>query len=67
MKRAGIADAKDIAKRIGADAVIVLAFVDGQVQGASYGEDRAKCQATSKVLDRIVDDMCAGKLPAPDL
>lgn len=67
MKRAGIADAKAIAQRVGADAVIVLAFVDGQVQGASYGTDRAKCQATGKVLDRIVDDMCAGKLPAPEL
>lgn len=67
MKRAEIADAKAIAKRLGADAVIVLAFVDGQVQGASYGTDRAKCQTISKVLDRIVDDMCAGKLPALEL
>jgi hypothetical protein len=66
-RRVRIGDAKQIAKEVGADGVAVFAFVDGNVVAASYGETKDKCARLGKWLDGMVDDMCAGKLPAPDL
>lgn len=62
-----ISDAKAIAERIGADAVAVIAFKDGQVHAASYGATKVKCQHTGVWLDKIVDGMVDGKMPVPYL
>ncbi len=62
MKPLRIADAKAIAKRIGADQVVVLAFKsNGElVAGASYGQTKAQCTAVGKWMDWLIDDMYDG-------
>lgn len=60
-----IEDAKDVALRLGADAVIVLAFKGRSLAAASYGKDRATCRAFAAVCDRIVDDIEDGTIEIP--
>ena len=60
-----IGDAKAIAQRIGADAVVVLAFKDGAIHAASYGATKEKCSATGAWLDMIVDRLGDGTLRSP--
>ncbi len=62
-----ISDAKKIASETGAEAVVVFAFSEGRFAAASYGATKEKCAAAGRWLDRIVDEMGAGKAPAPDL
>ena len=64
-RRVRIGDAKTITKEVGADGVVVFAFVNGQVSAASYGETKAKCAALGKWLDTIVDGMGDTSIPAP--
>ena len=60
-----IKEAKSLAKKLGADAVIVVAFKGQQYATTSYGKDRATCQAFSKVCDQIHDDIGNGSIPIP--
>lgn len=60
-----IKEAKAIAERIGADAIVVLAFKDDQVAGASYGQTKAQCSAAGKWLDWLIDGMADQLLPRP--
>ncbi len=62
-----VADAKKIAKRINADAVVVIAFIGDTAHGASYGANRKKCEATGEWLDHLLDDMGDGLTPRPQL
>lgn len=55
MKKPTIESAKKMAKDIGADGLIILAF-DLKLEtiaAASYGSDRKKCDVVGKWLDRI--------------
>jgi hypothetical protein len=67
MKPPHVTEAKAIAERIGADAVVVLAFNDGSVAGASYGRTKAKCAATGKWMDALIDEMGADEIGAGPL
>ena len=59
MKPPAINDAKTIAKRVGAQGVIVLQidYSTGEYSGASYGLDRQLCSRTGKILDAIMEGM----------
>ncbi len=67
MKNPSIQEAKAICKRIGADAVVVLAFGDGAVSGASYGQTKELCAVAGKWMVGLIDDMEAGYVVAPEL
>ena len=51
----GVKDARDMANRMGCDAVIILGVHGGRTGGASYGQTKAQCASTGKVLDEIVE------------
>lgn len=58
-----IQDAKDLAYRLRAQGVIVLAFSpDDTVGGASYGMTRVLCDGYGACLDDIVDGIVAGRI-----
>jgi hypothetical protein len=59
-----ITEAKAIAERIGADAVVVLAFKGDTIAGASYGQTKAMCKKTGQWMDWLIDGMEDG-LPRP--
>ena len=65
MKEIPISEAKKIAQRMNADAVIVIAFDGNGYATTSYGKDRPTCQAFSKVCDQIHDDIGSGAIPIP--
>lgn len=65
MKKPQITEAQRIADRIGADAVVILAFGGDVVAGASYGATKAMCSETGKWMDGIIDRMSAGDLLPP--
>lgn len=65
MKRPTIADARRIAERTGTKAVVILAFTDGVVAGASYGDTKAQCDKAGKWMDDLIDRMSDGKLQSP--
>jgi hypothetical protein len=52
-----ITEAKAIAQRIGADAVVVLAFKGDTVAGASYGQTKAMCHNAGRWMDWLIDGM----------
>ena len=62
-----IEEAKALAKKLGADAVIVVAFKGERYATTSYGKDRPTCQAFSKVCDQIHDDIGTGSIPIPEI
>ncbi len=66
MKKLRITEAKTIAERVGADAVVVLAFIDGMVAGASYGQTKAQCDVAGKWMAELIHDMEGGYLEAPE-
>lgn len=66
MKRVPITDAKSIAQKCGADAVIVLAFGDGKYSATSYGRTKAICQAFGMVTDQIADEIERGTIQIPE-
>lgn len=63
--KVSVEKAKRLAKELGADAVIVIAFRGDSFGTTSYGKDRATCQAFSKVCDRIHEDIAEGFIPMP--
>jgi hypothetical protein len=65
MKKLHITEAKAISQRIGADAVVVLAFRDGVVSGASYGQTKAQCDVAGYWMGCLIDDMEAGYVVPP--
>lgn len=67
MQKIQITEAKRIAERIGAEAVVVLAFTGDEFAATSYGETKAKCSITAKWLDNLCDQLSTGALPAPPL
>lgn len=65
MKKPQITEAQRIAERIGADSVVILAFGEDMVAGASYGATKAKCAITGRWMDKLIDTMAAGKMSPP--
>jgi hypothetical protein len=61
-----IGEAKKLAYDLRAKGVIILAFENGKVNGASYGHSRPLCDAMGKVLDQIVDLIGDGGIVVPD-
>ncbi len=57
MKKIHITEAKSIADRIGADAVVVLAFGEDVIAGTSYGQTKALCTAAGKWMDELIDGL----------
>lgn len=58
--------ARKLGQFANARGVIVLMVTDeGQVAGASWGRDRADCQAMGRLLDEIVDGVDGGTLSRP--
>jgi hypothetical protein len=66
MKSPRITEARAIGQRIGADAVVILAFKDGMVAGASYGHTKALCSEAGKWMDELIDEMGRGYVVVPD-
>ena len=60
MKKIHITEAKKIADRIGADAVIVLAFSSDTVAGASYGQTKALCNTAGRRMHAMVEQLELG-------
>lgn len=66
VKRIAISDAKSIAEKAGADAVIVLAFGDGKYSATSYGRTKAICKEFGVVVDQIADEIERGTIQIPE-
>jgi uncharacterized protein YbjQ (UPF0145 family) len=60
-----ISEAKKIAERLKADAVVVLAFQGEHFALASYGATKAKCAATARFVDDLAADITRGLIPPP--
>lgn len=60
-----VAHAKEMAKRLGASGVIIIAFSDATFAGASYGQTKRKCTALKAVLDDISDGLTTGDIKVP--
>jgi hypothetical protein len=67
MKRIPIKWAESISDRIGAEAVVVLAFDGDQFAATSYGATKAKCAVVGRWIDDLGDRLSRGELPAPRL
>ena len=63
MKQPTISQARAICDAVKARGVIVLAFSKDNVAGASYGETKAECGQLGYTLDRIIEDLCEGRIP----
>ena len=63
MKRPIVRQTHAICESLKARAVIVLAFSEGGVAGASYGETKLECSQIGYTLDRIVEAIEAGEIP----
>jgi len=61
-----ITDAKDLAYRLRASGVLVLAIGGGQFGSASYGMTRHCCRAMAKVLEQIHTLVGNGTIVVPD-
>ena len=59
MKNPTPADCKRLAKHYGCDGVLVICvdFAAYQVAGASWGQDRERCQIMGGILDDMVDEL----------
>jgi hypothetical protein len=44
-------------------AVIVLAFTDDDVAGASYGDTKTECNQIGYTMDKIIEAICDGRIP----
>jgi hypothetical protein len=61
--RLEIRHAENLAKALGDEGVIIIAFGrGGQIKGVSYGETKLSCRMYGKMLDKIIDHMEGGKL-----
>ena len=63
MREPQVDDAKELAKRLGAQGVIVLAFDGEMVASASYGQTKGDCRTMCETLDVIVDGITDGNIP----
>jgi len=61
MKKPTIAQAKAICEALKARGVIVLAFTEDDVAGASYAASRSECQQLGYTLDCIIDAISDGR------
>ena len=57
-----ITQAKRICEAVKARGVIVIAFDEESVAGASYGETKPECKDMGVLLDAIVADIQSGRL-----
>ena len=63
MKHPTVHQAHAICDSVKARGVIVLAFSDDNVAGASYGETKVECKQIGYTLDRIIESIMDGKIP----
>ena len=63
MKRPTVHQAHAICDSVKARGVIVLAFSDDNVAGASYGETKAECKQIAFTLDEIIEAIQEGQIP----
>lgn len=55
MNPVDIEEAKALAKKLGARGVIILAFDDDRISGASYGRTKKDCKSMGRLMDLITD------------
>lgn len=60
-----ISEARKIAERLKADAVVVLAFQGDHFALASYGATKAKCREAARFVDDLANDISSGVIPPP--
>ena len=67
MEAPTIKDAKEVCRRLGADAVIILAFnvKEDEVRGASYGRNAALCSAFEEVHNELMALFELGEVEIP--
>ena len=65
MKPVPISKAKAIATDMAAEGVAIFVFKGGQVASTSYGATKPLCGRMGKFIDRIVDDLGAGRIDNP--
>ena len=63
MKRPTVRETHAMCESLKARAVIVLAFSEDGIAGASYGETKLECQQIGYTLDRIVEAIEDGQIP----
>ena len=63
MKQPTISQARAICDAVKARGVIVLAFSEGNVAGASYGETKRECGQLGYTLDVIMESVLNGYIP----
>lgn len=63
MKRPTVRQTHAMCESLNARAVIVLAFSEDGIAGASYGETKLECQQIGYTLDRIVEAIEDGQIP----
>lgn len=62
-----IDEARQVARHVGADAVVIVAFRGDSFATTSFGKSKEICRAFSKVADHIHDDIAHGVTPIPDV
>lgn len=65
MKKPTITEVRGIVEAHGARQGVVLLFDGERFAGVSYGATKAECARVAKLLDAIVDNLKAAKLPLP--
>lgn len=63
MKRPTVHQTHAICESLNARAVIILAFSEDSIAGASYGETKRECQQTGYTLDLIIEALESGVIP----
>ena len=63
MKRPTVRQTHAICDSLNARGVIVLAFSEDNVAGASYGETKCECKQLAYTMDRIIADIQEGRIP----
>jgi hypothetical protein len=63
MKRPTVRQTHAICDSLNARAVIILAFSEDGIAGASYGETKRECQQVGYTLDNIVEALEGGLIP----
>ena len=54
-----VADCRDIAEKWGRRRVIILAWDDEQIDGASFGKTKKECEKAGTMLKRLYDVLWA--------
>ena len=63
MKPPTIRQARELSKSLDARGVIVLAFSEDSLSGASYGKTKRECAYTGYTMDRIIEALESGEIP----